>query len=243
MIIINLSVRSEYSFWQPEGSILLHAENYTTLLFDLDETLYESSTGIWQAIRDRIGLFMHNRLGLDWETIPGLRSNLFTTYGTTLRGLVTLYDVDQQDYLDFVHDIPMEKFLKPDPLLGRLLLSYPQRKLIFTNADRNHAYRVLNTLGIHSLFEQIVDIRDIEPHCKPMTEAFQRALELAGADPVSCVMLDDSQSNLATARSLGMGTIRVGSNQLSWDYDECISRIHDLPEVLSINGHKTGKSI
>ncbi len=52
-------------------------------------------------------------------------------------------------------------------------------------------------------------------------------------------MLDDSQPNLATARILGMGTIRVGSTQMSWDYDECIPRIHDLPKVFSNNGHKT----
>lgn len=215
---------------------MLHGENYTTLLFDLDETLYESSSGIWQAIRNRIGLYMHDRLALDWDIIPGLRANLFTTYGTTLRGLIALYDVDTQDYLDFVHDIPMAEFLKPDPALGDLLLSYPQRKIVFTNADRNHALRVLNTLGILSLFDQIIDIRDMDPHCKPMTEAFQKALELAGASPDSCVMLDDSQPNLATARALGMGTVRVGSNQLSWDYDECIVRIHDLPEVLSCAG-------
>ncbi len=159
---------------------MLLTENYSTLVFDLDETLYESSSGIWQAIRDRIGLYMHDRLALDWDVIPGLRMNLFTTYGTTLRGLIALYDIEQQDYLDFVHDIPMDEFLKPDPELGNLLLSYPQRKIVFTNADRNHAHRVLNTLGIHALFEQIIDIRDIEPHCKPMTEAFQKALNLPG---------------------------------------------------------------
>jgi hypothetical protein len=88
--------------------------------------------GFWQAIRDRIGLYMHDRMGFDWETIPGLRANLFTTYGTTLRGLITLYDVDLQDYWIFVHDIPMQTFLKPDPELRDLLNSYPQRKIIFT---------------------------------------------------------------------------------------------------------------
>jgi putative hydrolase of the HAD superfamily len=219
---------------------LLQTENYTTLLFDLDETLYESTTGIWDAIRDRIGLYMHERIGLDWSDIPALRARLFTTYGTTLRGLVALYDVEPQDYLDFVHDIPMHEFLKPDPGLRDVLQTFPQRKLIFTNADRNHAERVLNVLGILDLFEQIIDIRDMEPFCKPMPEAFEKALLLSGADPSKSIMLDDSQSNLATARMLGMGTIRVGSSQMSWDYDECISRIHDLPDALSLNGHDLG---
>lgn len=219
---------------------MLHSENYTTLLFDLDDTLYESSTGIWQAIRERIGLYMHIRLGLEWDTIPTLRANLFNTYGTTLRGLIALYDVDPQDYLDFVHDIPMQDYLKPDPQLGKMLSTYPQKKVIFTNADRNHAYRVLKALEILPLFEKIIDIHDIDPHCKPMPEAFSKAVSLAESDPARCIMLDDSQSNLATARSLGMGTIRVGSTQLSWDYDECIPRIQDLPDVFSSNGHNGG---
>ncbi len=216
---------------------MLQSEKYTTLIFDLDDTLYESSTGVWQAIRERIGLYMHVRLGLEWDIIPKLRANLFSTYGTTLRGLIILYDVDPQDYLDFVHDIPMKDYLKPDDNLRRILESYPQRKIIFTNADRGHANRVLEALNLTTQFECIIDIRDMEPHCKPMIEAFQYACGMANVDPARAVMLDDSQPNLAAARSLGMGTIRVGSTQLSWDYDECIPRIHDLPEVLSLNGH------
>jgi putative hydrolase of the HAD superfamily len=220
-----------------KGYTLLQSEKYTTLLFDLDDTLYESASGVWQAIRDRIGLYMHERLHLDWETIPKLRANLFSTYGTTLRGLIILYDIDPQDYLDFVHNIPMRDYLKPDDNLRSILESYPQRKIIFTNADRNHANRVLDALDVKSHFERIIDIRDIEPHCKPMVEAFQYACGMADIDPSKAIMLDDSQPNLAAARSLGMGTIRVGSKQLSWDYDECISSIHDLPEVLGANGH------
>ncbi|MEI8131148.1 MAG: pyrimidine 5'-nucleotidase [Leptolinea sp.] len=213
------------------------ASQFTTLFFDLDETLYESSSGIWLAIRQRIGLYLHERIHLDWDVIPTMREELFQTYGTTLRGLVTLYDIDPQEYLDFVHDIPIENFIIPDPDIKNILLSYPQRKLIFTNADINHAQRVTHALGIQNIFDQIIDIQDIHPLCKPMPEAFARALELAGApDPRSCIMLDDSQSNLATAKAIGFTTIRVGSNQLSWDYDYCIPRIHDLPKVISPNG-------
>jgi pyrimidine 5'-nucleotidase len=209
----------------------------STLFFDLDETLYESSSGIWLAIRERIGLYMHNRIHLDWDLIPTVRAQLFQTYGTTLRGLVALYDIDSQEYLDFVHDIPIEEFINPDPALRDLLASYPQRKLIFTNADSNHARRVIKALGIQDIFELIIDIQDINPHCKPMTEAFDRALDLAGKlDPHTCVMVDDSHSNLATASAMGFTTVRVGSDQLSWDYDYCIPRIHDLSSVLSPNG-------
>jgi pyrimidine 5'-nucleotidase len=238
MIIINLPETRAANLNSLKGLLLLKSSQFSTLFFDLDETLYESSSGIWMAIRERIGLYMHERIHLDWDVVPGMRSQLFQTYGTTLRGLIALYDIDTQEYLDFVHDIPVGDFIKPDPVLKDLLKSYPQRKLIFTNADRNHAIRVLKALGIQNSFESIIDIQDINPHCKPMAEAFQRALELAGSpDPYSCAMLDDSQSNLATARDLGFTTVRVGSNQLSWDYDFCIPRIHDLPSVIYPDGN------
>lgn len=213
------------------------SSHYTTLFFDLDDTLYESDSGIWTAIRERIGLYMHEKMHLDWDVIPSLRANLFHTYGTTLRGLVALYDIEPQEYLDFVHDVPIEDFIKPDPGLKQMISAYPQRKIVFTNADRNHALRVLNALKINDIFEMVIDIHDIDPHCKPMKEAFQRALEIAGSpDASTCVMLDDSHSNLASARALGFTTVRVGSSQLSWDYDYCIPRIHELPNVLSLEG-------
>jgi putative hydrolase of the HAD superfamily len=237
MIIINLPLNPADFVINAKGNLLLNASNYSTLFFDLDETLYESSTGIWVAIRERIGLYMHNYLHLDWDVIPQMRSELYQTYGTTLRGLVALYGIEAQEYLDFVHEIPIEDFIKPDPELKEILLSYPQRKLIFTNADHNHAMRVMKALNIENVFEKTIDIQDINPHCKPMPEAFSRALELAGSpDPRVCVMMDDSHANLATASAMGFTTIRVGSNQLSWDYQGCIPRIHMLPDVLSPNG-------
>jgi pyrimidine 5'-nucleotidase len=237
MIIINLPRVTLKLPYQVKGNRLTNSPQLTTLFFDLDETLYESSSGIWLAIRERISLYMHNRIHLDWEVIPSLRAQLFQTYGTTLRGLVALYDIEPQEYLDFVHDIPVGEFIKPDPELNALLQAYPQRKLVFTNADNAHAHRVLQALGIQDVFEKVIDIQDIDPHCKPMREAFDQAIKLAGnPDPRACVMLDDSQANLATAGAMGFTTIRVGSNQLSWDYDYCIPRIHDLPKVLSPDG-------
>jgi FMN phosphatase YigB (HAD superfamily) len=43
-----------------------------TIFFDLDDTIYPNSTGLWQAIRMRIGLYMKERLKLSEEDIPGL---------------------------------------------------------------------------------------------------------------------------------------------------------------------------
>jgi putative hydrolase of the HAD superfamily len=191
---------------------------YTTLFFDLDDTLYASSNGLWEAIRERMNAYMAERLGLPWDQVLQLRRSYYETYGTTLRGLQRHYQVDAQDYLNYVHDLPLEKFLEPAPELRTMLLSLPQRRWIFTNADADHARRVLSILGCADCFEGIIDVLSIEFACKPERIAYLRALKLAGqhahADilPGECVMLDDSVSNLMAAREMGFATVLVSLN-------------------------------
>lgn len=187
--------------------------SYTTLFFDLDDTLYPNSTGLWQAIRERMGQYMVERLGLPAEQVPEIRRTYYTTYGTTLRGLQKHYHVDADAYLAYVHDLPLENYLKPDPALRAMLLSLPQRRFIFTNADVHHAQRVLSILNLSDCFECIIDVRAIEFACKPEAIAYQRALALAGGpDPQRCVILDDHPANLVAARQLGFATVLISQN-------------------------------
>src|SRR5688572_30235354 len=131
---------------------------FTTIFFDLDDTLYPSSTGLWPAIKDRMNLYMCERLGIPEKDVPQLREQYFKMYGTTLRGLQERHHVDMQDFLAFVHDLPLIDYLKPDPTVRDIIASLPTRNLIFTNADANHARRVLTALKLDDLFETIVDV-------------------------------------------------------------------------------------
>ena len=105
---------------------------FTTLFFDLDDTLYPNSAGLWAAIRERMSLYMIERLKLPAEEVPGLRRFYYETYGTTLRGLQKHYHIDAEDYLAFVHDLPLETYLEPDAEARPILLSLPQERWIFT---------------------------------------------------------------------------------------------------------------
>ena len=46
--------------------------------FDLDETLYPAGNGVWDAIAERINLYLHQRLNLAWEEIPALRQQYYS---------------------------------------------------------------------------------------------------------------------------------------------------------------------
>jgi putative hydrolase of the HAD superfamily len=191
--------------------IKLH--EFTCLLIDLDDTIYHHTNGAWALIRERINRFMIDIMHFPEEQVPDLRQRLWRQYGTTLRGLQAEYSVNMDEYLGFVHNVPLETILSPDPVLSQLLESLPQRKVIFTNSHKPHAERVLNILGIRQHFDHIIDIYAMSPYCKPQVEAFQKALDLINENPVKCLMIDDSPVNLDTARYFKMGTICVGNQQ------------------------------
>ncbi|MFZ0533329.1 MAG: pyrimidine 5'-nucleotidase [Anaerolineales bacterium] len=207
--------------------------HFKSLYFDLDDTLYPASSGLWAAIRERMNAYMQRLIDLPIPDIVCLRQSYLEKYGTTLRGLQAHYKVDADEYLAFVHDLPLEKFIHPDPSLRTLLLSLPQRRWVFTNADTNHANHVLNILGITDCFEGIIDIRGIDFACKPEKIAYQRALALAGDDdPSHCVIFDDALRNLSPAREMGFYTILVGKDGTEPLVDQAITSLHELRDCL-----------
>ena len=186
---------------------------FNSLYFDLDDTLYPPGSGLWDAIRQRMNEYMQGFIDLPIPEITKIRQSYLEEYGTTLRGLQAHYDVDADDYLTFVHDLPLERYILPDPNLHTLLRSLPQRRWIFTNADSKHAKRVLSILGISDCFEGIIDIRAIDFACKPDKIAYQKALAIAtDTDPSRCVIFDDAIRNLCPARELGFFTVLVGKD-------------------------------
>ena len=151
---------------------------FEAMFFDLDDTLYPSASGVWDAIGVRIEKYMQEKVHLPVDQIHTLRKDLWYQFGTTMRGLVELYQVDEEDYLEYVHDVDLSNYLQPDEALRQTLCLYPQRKLIFTNASKNHAQRVITRLGLDGIFDQIIDIQSIHPFCKPQKGAFEKAFHL-----------------------------------------------------------------
>jgi putative hydrolase of the HAD superfamily len=178
--------------------------------------------------------YMDERLGLPKEQIPELRRHYFQTYGTTLRGLQRHHHVDADDYLAYVHDLPLSEYIQPDPELRNLLLSLPQPRWIFTNADAAHAGRVLSVLGMSDCFTGIIDIRAVEFACKPEPEAYLRALVCSGnPDSQNCVLFDDSILNLGGAHRLGFTTAWVNPRgETHPDADFVLPNLLSLPQVM-----------
>jgi len=231
---------------------------YDCLLFDLDDTLYPLSSGLAAACTSNIRDYVNQKLGVEESRVPDLSRELYKNYGTTMAGLRAVgYEFDYDDYHSFVHGrLPYEN-LKSDLVLKNLLLSMPQRKIIFTNSDKVHAAKALNRLGLEDCFEGIICFETLNPPskitesnsewnmrtnnstipktpiiCKPSKDAMEQALRLANADPQRTIFFDDSPRNIAAGKRAGLHTVLVGTSFRAEGADFALQSIHNIREAL-----------
>ncbi|KAH7331547.1 hypothetical protein KP509_20G039600 [Ceratopteris richardii] len=181
---------------------------------------------------------MVQRLAIPADDAPHLCISLYRSHGTTMAGLVSLgYTFDYDEFHEFVHGRLPYDALRPDPALRSLLLSLPQRKLVFTNADRVHAEKALSELGIEDCFERVICFETFNRNgtarvvCKPSLEAFHHAISIAGVDPSKTLFFDDSLRNVEGAKLAGMHAVLVGSHMRGI---ACIDTVHSLKEALPV---------
>jgi putative hydrolase of the HAD superfamily len=177
-----------------------------TWLFDLDNTLYSPASDIFPQIHERMSLYLIRRFGMTAEQASHKREEYFYTYGTTFRGLMEEHGIDPFEFMDFVHAVDLSD-ISPDPRLLKVLRKLPGQKIIFTNADRRHAERILNHLGLRDEFHSIFDIADGRYACKPDEGPYVNLLRHYGLNPAECCMVDDMERNLEPAARLGMKTL------------------------------------
>ncbi|MCP4168238.1 MAG: pyrimidine 5'-nucleotidase [Chloroflexi bacterium] len=197
------------------------------LLFDLDNTLYRSESGIWECIDERIQIYVAQALDLPIEQARVVQKRYWLDYGATIAGLMAEHDVDPAPYMAYVHDLDARRYLQPNGELADVLAALPQRKAIFTNATAEHARNILSALGLLLYFDVLIGMDEVDFVPKPQPESYQRCLQLLNVDAERCMFIEDSPKNLAPARAMGMWTALVGprSDGLA---DYYLDRIEDI---------------
>jgi putative hydrolase of the HAD superfamily len=206
---------------------------FHTVLIDLDETLYPKANGVWGEISTRINEFIVDCLEVSMRDAIEIRQRYLNQYGTTLMGLSVDHNIDRYQYLEYVHDIPIDKYLRPAPNLRDMLNQITARKVIFTNASADHADRVLQHLEIQESIDQVIDIVALDFINKPQVDAYQKAIQLAEIhDPTRAIMVDDRLDNLLPARNLKFRTVLVADGIKSKQVDYQIASITDLVDAV-----------
>ena len=179
-----------------------------TWIFDLDNTLYPASTGLFDLIDERMGAYIQRLLSCDPAEARRVQKAHFHEHGTTLAGLMREHGVDPHEFLADVHDIALDR-IASDPALEAGLGRLPGRKLIFTNGDAPYARRVLDQLGIAHHFDHLHDIHACQLRPKPAAHGYDLLVAQLAIDPARTAMVEDMVQNLKPAKSLGMTTIWV----------------------------------
>jgi putative hydrolase of the HAD superfamily len=204
-------------------------------LFDLDNTLYPPESGLFDVVDGRINKYLQTFFDVPPRETGKLRKHYFRTYGLTLIGLMRERKADPEHYLEYVHRVPVKRYLKRDHGLLKTLQSIAAPKAIFTNGSRSHSLAVMGALGVSEVFREIFDIASTGYIPKPDPRSYRLVLERLGVEGGRTVLVEDMPVNLAPARALGMTTILVGKGQRGGDSaaDHMIASLDALPGLLS----------
>ena len=144
-----------------------------------------------------------------------MQKTLYREHGTTLNGLIKLYGMDPEPYLDFVHQIDLSDlseigaWLSPSRGCRAAAISSPMAAPGMPRASWTR-------LGMTHLFDSIWDIRSIGFVPKPDPAAYGRIVAHGGFAPGEAAMFDDIARNLVEAHALGMTTVWLNSHA-HWD--------------------------
>lgn len=199
------------------------------ILLDVDDTLYAQGQGPFKQVTERIGAYVTARLGLAQDEALALRRRYVAAYGSTMGGLVAHHGVDPLEFLDYVHDVPVETILQADARLFETLTALPAPLAAFSNGSQAYVRRVLEALGVGELFSQILAIEDFDFIPKPQQRPYLVAQDRLGLSAPELLLADDRPENVAAARQYGLKAVQVGG--VASD-GQVIATIYELPRFL-----------
>ena len=181
-------------------------------LFDLDNTLYDGATKVFDQVDKKMSKFISDKLNVDIQEARKIQKSYFQEYNTTLNGMIKNHKINADEFLEFVHDVDLS-FLAKDEILGNQIRNLEGKKYIFTNGSREHAKNVTKKIGIDQLFDGIFDIRDCEFIPKPSKEPYLKLVENYKIEPQYCIFFEDIARNLKPAYEMGMKTVWIKNNE------------------------------
>ena len=202
-----------------------------TWVFDLDNTLYPASCDLFALIDARMNLYIRQLFNVDAHEAHRIQKDYFHNHGTTLSGLMAKHGTDPHHFLDFVHDIELDR-VSENPVLRAAIDALPGRKIVFTNGDVPYAERVIAAIGLENCFEAIHDIHAMDYQPKPHPSAYDGFCRAWGVRPTTALFAEDMARNLKPAKEIGMTTLWVNNGSEQAGSSACPSYVdHETHEI------------
>ena len=189
-----------------------------TWIFDLDNTLYSADSGIFQQVHDLMGKFVSKHLNVERKKAQEIQRKYYKQHGTTLRGMMDNHGVDPEYFLKEVHKLDYS-IVDSNKKLNEELKKLKGRKIVYTNANLQHALDVLDRIELSNFFDYIFDIKMANYIPKPDLQPYKQIIKDFNLNPSTSAMFDDIAKNLVPAKKVGFTSIwiNVGYENLSDD--------------------------
>lgn len=169
--------------------------------------------------------YICRHLNLDEVEATRLRATYWQRYGATLLGLMRHHGTDPDHFLQQTHQFSdLKRFVVSERGLRPMLARLPGRKIIFSNAPRTYVETILTITGIRHCFDSVYSVERLSYQPKPAIGGFLKLLHDERLNPRSCVMVEDTLSNLKTAKRLGMKTVWVSASFRQLPYVDVVVR-------------------
>lgn len=125
--------------------------------------------------------------------------------------------------------------IKPVEGLADLLKGFKEHGIltaVATSAPTSNLDFVVDTLALRDLFTAFVDASMIT-HGKPHPEIYLKAASLLNADPVNCIVFEDSVSGIKSGHAAGMRVVALATTHSP----------NELPETALLVKNFTGLSV
>jgi putative hydrolase of the HAD superfamily len=194
-----------------------------TWIFDLDNTLYSADSGIFQQVHTLMGNFVSQHLNINITKAQEIQLKYYKQHGTTLRGMMDNHGVDPDHFLTEVHKLDYS-IVDPDKDLNQQLEKLEGRKIIYTNANRQHVNDVLERLELKHMFKEIFDIKNANYIPKPEITPYEQIIRDFNVDPSSTIMFDDIAKNLVPAKNVGFTSVWINAGYENFSDDIASSK-------------------
>lgn len=172
--------------------------------------MHNASAQVFPVMNQAMTAYIMAHLKLDQYQANQLRHHYWRVYGATLKGLVRHHGVDPHHFLAQTHAFDdLSALLAPVKNLRFMLTSLPQPKCVFTNGPYAYAIEVLRLMGVLDCFDCVFSVESAQFYAKPNPRGFTMLLNKLGVAAARCIMVEDNQEALKTAKRMGMRTVLV----------------------------------
>lgn len=193
-------------------------ENIDVFIFDLDDTLYPHGQFLTsQKFFEILNAYVAEVNGLSLEETNRI-SKEYLAQGIdkdieddVIKFWQRDWNFNLRDFNDRIDAVDISH-MSPCVQTLTLLEKLPVRKVIFTNAHRTHAERMITHLGLETHIEHVCDYITRGQRVKPMPDIYHELVDRLNVSPEACVMVEDRHVNLRPAKAMGMHTVLVHPN-------------------------------